>query len=274
MLIEAVVVNHDTSLFAELALRSLVESCAGSVHDVRITVRDNHSTDDRAGSLREVASGVGAAFELTRWPAREAKYNTHGDVLRDFVLDHRDADAHLFVDCDIDFEEPGVVDTMAAELGSTSSWWAVQARFSSLEAVRGEGATRRLNDGGSAVHLAIRGAGHLDAEDLLVGRLRPRCHPGATLVRSSPLLLHVASTLGFGCALNASSDPEIGGFFDTLGLATAVMAVQGFDYGISTASVHHFFNVSYDRDKAAGSVPECLRRLQRFGSSQSGRFAP
>ena len=273
MLIEAVVVNHETSLFAELALRSLVDSCARSAHDVRITVRDNHSTDDRVGPLREVASALGAAFEVTRWPAREAKYNTHGDVLRDFVVDHPDADAYLFVDCDIDFEDAGAVDTMVAELRSMPSWWAVQARFSSLEAVRGEGATRRLNAGGAPVRQAIRGPGYLEAKDLLEGRLQPRCHPGATLVRNSPLLREVARRLGFGCALNASSDPEVGGFFDTLGLATAVMAVHGFDYGISTASVHHFFNVSYDANKAKGRVPECIRRLERF-VDQSGRFAP
>ena len=96
------------------------------------------------------------------------------------------------------------------------------------------------------------------------GTLQPRCHPGATLVRNSATLQRLAASLGFGCAVNLSQDPKVAGFFDTLGLASQVMAVHGFRYEVSTAMVHHFFNVSYNPAKAAPSAVGCRDRLKRF----------
>lgn len=81
-IVYAAIVNHNTSLFAELALRSLVASVGAGDRecDLRITVLDNHSTDD-VESLLAAANEASASFELTRWPAADATFNTHGDVL-------------------------------------------------------------------------------------------------------------------------------------------------------------------------------------------------
>src|SRR5437588_1723189 len=115
--IEAIIVNHNTSLFAELALRSLVASIrAGDPLDrLQITLVDNHSSDDMS-TLLSVIAETGTRFERSRWPASEAEVNTHGDVLRDFVLARPDADYYLFVDSDIDFETDAAVQTMLDEV--------------------------------------------------------------------------------------------------------------------------------------------------------------
>lgn len=116
--VEAVIVNHNTSLFSELALRSLVASeeadpCGAHV---RVTIRDNHSDDQGLDALRAAAVSLGADFEPSRWPAGQGPVNGHGDVLRDFVLDHPDASHFLFLDCDIDVEEAGTLGVMLHDL--------------------------------------------------------------------------------------------------------------------------------------------------------------
>ena len=111
--VEAVIVNHNTSLFSTLALRSLAASAPVSC-DMRITVMDNHSDDADVDDLRSAVDQVGSAFVRSRWPAATGDVNTHGDVLRDLVLSHSAADYFLFVDCDIDFDKPATVDTMPA----------------------------------------------------------------------------------------------------------------------------------------------------------------
>jgi hypothetical protein len=115
--IEACIINHDTSPFAELALRSFSQMHGKSpAHlNVSLTIVDNHSQDDAFADLKDAATEVGVPIVRSRWPAREARCNTHGDVLRDFVLDRREADMFLFIDADVIFDEPGTVWTMAEE---------------------------------------------------------------------------------------------------------------------------------------------------------------
>src|SRR5689334_17713044 len=130
VLVRAVIVNHNTSLFSELALRSLLGSHASDrAIDLDVTVADNHSSDPHVSQLRAACDELGSRFELSRWPVDGSTVNTHGDVLRDFVLAHPDADHFLFVDCDIDFEEAGAVTTMLEDLDADDTLWCVQARF-------------------------------------------------------------------------------------------------------------------------------------------------
>lgn len=50
-LVRAVIVNHNTSLFSELALRSLAAtSTTSSTVELRTTVLDNHSDDEHVGA--------------------------------------------------------------------------------------------------------------------------------------------------------------------------------------------------------------------------------
>jgi hypothetical protein len=92
--IEACIVNHETSPFAELALRSFAHMHRRPPADltVSLTIVDNHSQDEGFGDLETAAAEIGVPIVRSRWPAREARCNTHGDVLRDFVLDHRETD--------------------------------------------------------------------------------------------------------------------------------------------------------------------------------------
>jgi len=99
--IEACIVNHNCSQFSELALRSLVATNRGA--GVHVSVVDNHSTDPGVDALREATDALGARFVLARWPAESARVNSHGEVLRDFVLDHSGAEFYLFVDADVVF---------------------------------------------------------------------------------------------------------------------------------------------------------------------------
>src|SRR2546425_12064280 len=103
-MIEAVIVNHNTSAFAELCLRSLRASEDRAV-GMRVTVADNDSDDDGVGALRDAAAECGARFERSRWPYSESTVNTHGDVLRDFVLGSPDALYYLFLDADVVFTQ-------------------------------------------------------------------------------------------------------------------------------------------------------------------------
>ena len=266
MPIEACIFNHNTSPFAELALRSLFATEQDSLP--RVTVSDNHSTDDGLVDLRTAADELGATFIHSRWPAEEANLNTHGDAIRDFVLSKRDAEYFLLVDADIVFTQAGTIATMRGELDDRSDAWAVQAAFHWAEEHRGSGAS--LNIGHDAERTMTLRNGRVQTY-----RGKPRCHPGCTLIRNSAGFLRVAETIGFSCAEVVSGDPDVGGFHDTMGLASHAMATQGLSYFLSAARVVHYFNVSYDENTAltAEKLDDCRRRLASLRDNPTGPIA-
>src|SRR5919198_3155546 len=110
--IAAVAVNHNTSPYTELMLRSLFATHA-SVDSLclSLNVLDNGSEDDSA-PLRTYAASVGVPV-LPSGFTTHAKHNTHGVVLRRFVLDHPDSTHYLFLDTDTCFSQPEAITTMA-----------------------------------------------------------------------------------------------------------------------------------------------------------------
>lgn len=159
---------------------------------------------------------------------------------------------------------------MIDDLDADTSLWAVQARFRTAEARRPDG-TLDVNAGGTPVELDVRVRSRAWNDVYPVdGQIRSRCHPGATLVRNTPTIRRLADSIGFSTAAIVSADPAVGGFFDTFGLATAVMATNGFSYGLSTATVHHYFCVSYDEGKRVPSAVDCRQRLQRISRTRGG----
>src|SRR5512145_1844933 len=107
--IEAVSVNHNTSCYMELMLRSLyAHHPAGS--DLSLTVLDNASTDDTA-ELLAYAESQRIPF-LQSGFSTETKNNSHGEVLSKFVLDHPDCTHYLFLDPDICFLEDNSIGRM------------------------------------------------------------------------------------------------------------------------------------------------------------------
>ena len=145
--IEAVIVNHDTSPFSELCLRTLRARNRDLDRDLAVTVVDNHSTDDGLEELVAAVHELGATFERSRLPLQTATVNAHGDVLRDFVRTHPNADHYLFLDADIAFVEPDTVATMRTELDADPTLWAVQARFSWSEHHRRTGSSLDMGAG-------------------------------------------------------------------------------------------------------------------------------
>ena len=184
--VEAVVVNHNTSLFAELALRSLAACHAGSPDAcvLRVTVRDNHSSDNGLEDLKDAALALDVPLELSAWPATGAAVNTHGDVLRDFLLEHGEADYFPFVDADIDFDEPSTVAVMLEEISADAGLWAVQARVRWLEENRGKGASLNIWTGRPVDLKVATSVTGWDQVQQIRGQIRPRVHPGCTLVRN------------------------------------------------------------------------------------------
>jgi GT2 family glycosyltransferase len=265
--VHAAIVNHNTSRFSELALRSLVASQTEGHADLTVTVLDNASTDAGLGALEEAAAAVGAGFERTRWPAASTTVNTHGDVLRDFVLARPESEYFLFVDCDIDFEAPGVVDLMVTDIASDEALWAVQARFRWTEEHNGDGTSLDIW-AGKPISLRVgRTVEQYDNSDTIEGTIAARCHPGCTLIGNSQAFRRVADIVGFSCAVRLSQDSSHAAFFDTLGLASAAMQAAGYRYGLSRAVVHHFFNASYDDQHVKAREADLEQRLARFEAS-------
>jgi hypothetical protein len=271
VLVRAVIANHNTSLFSELALRSLLRSHESDRDDIELetTVVDNHSSDARLPVLRALCADVGVAFETSRWPADDFTLNTHGDVLRDFVLADAGADHFLFVDADIDFEEEGSVSVLVDDIDADEQLWAVQARFRWSEGNTGKNSSLDIW-AGRPIDLKVgRSIDRWDDADGFKGAIQRRCHPGATLVRNTQLFRRVADVVGFACAVRMSGDPQYAGFFDTFGLASAAMEAAGYRYGLSHTTVHHFFMASYDKEHVAAREADARNRLRRFESASA-----
>src|SRR6185436_20247198 len=111
--IQAVVVNHNTSRYTELMLRSLFARHSSDL-DLSITVFDNKSQDDR-NTLEAYTREKGipllpSGFEL------KTDFNSHGELLQRFVLEHPDCAYYLFLDTDTCFIENETLSTMLQEL--------------------------------------------------------------------------------------------------------------------------------------------------------------
>lgn len=85
--IQAVVVNHNTSKYTELMLRSLFARHSLDL-DLSIVVLDNGSQDDRTG-LEAYAEAKGIPI-IPSGLELKTKWNSHGEILRKFVLEHPD----------------------------------------------------------------------------------------------------------------------------------------------------------------------------------------
>lgn len=252
------IVNHNTSKYAELALRSLLLTHTPPVSNpaLKITVLDNWSNDEGLAELKAAAEQFRVSFVNTRWPRHATTLNTHGDALRDHVLANRDASYYLFIDADVAVTDKGVVWRMINEIEQAKDAWAIQAQYD-------RGGTMNLDAG-----VEQRFEVHVDDWPVLRfnGSYGPRCHPAFTLVRNSPHFLRTVESIGLGAGVILSHDAELGGFYDTFGLASAAMKVCGFRYSLSSVRVRHFGNVSYEPSvpkayEAQNMLVNCRRGL-------------
>lgn len=214
--IQAVVVNHNTSQYTELMLRSLFARHPDSL-DLSVTVFDNGSQDDRV-MLEEYTRDKGVSFLPSGFPLKTA-FNSHGEILQRFVLEHPDCVYYLFLDADICFLENDTINTMIQEVENDSSAFGIAPRLSS----NGEGEISR---------------------EYWKKVYHSRLHPCCALVKNTTLFRQVVETIGFSCVKYLWASREE--YLDTFQLMTMVMKTHSFRPMLSSKMVLHFFSVSYD----------------------------
>jgi hypothetical protein len=228
-LIAAVCVNHNTSLYVELMLRSLLVSHPSLKElGVELTILDNESEDDRS-TLLAAAAGAGVPIAPSGFTTH-TQHNSHGEVLRRFVLERPAATHYLFLDADAVFSEPDTLGTMVRELDAApDDVYAIGARMAYPWSPGQEV---------PAEHFA----------NLYERRLHPFC----ALFRNTPVFRAVAEHVGFHCYRSLWAERDQ--YLDTNELMTIVMRTHGMRHLRSSAMVGHFFAVSY-----AGHSEDTLR---------------
>jgi hypothetical protein len=247
--IKAVIVNHDTSLFAELALRSLFARNR-SIEGLEVEIRDNGSKDDMS-ELWAYAEEKGIPIVRTPWET-DTSVNSHGETLKDFALSNPEVPYLLFLDADAMFCQDDTLETMLAELDGASDAFAVSGRMS----WDGE---REIPPGavwdGRTMHMAF--VTSMEGPPAWPGEAEPcriaptimgRCHPFCALVRNTPPFQSAARELGFSGAVSISNGDSKS--WDTFGLATSAMRTHGLRHIVSSKLVYHFCCVTYERGPA------------------------
>lgn len=238
--IEAVVVNHNTSSFTELCLRSLFATHLETL-DIAVTVMDNQSQDDTS-ALRAYTADQTIPFVQTGFTT-ESVNNTHGEVLRAFVLSHPDPQYYLLLDTDICFLQTDTLLTMQNELDADPNLFAMQPRMTvnGIDELPGSGWQINI---GSPIDLQASIAGQ--PTETFHGLLQPRCHPGCALIKNSPAFRRVVEHIGFSTAWLFGETLPMRGFYDTFALLCLVMKTHELGYALSTTLVQHLFSVSYN----------------------------
>jgi hypothetical protein len=216
--INAVTVNHNTSLYLELMLRSLFNRHPSGLN-LNLTIYDNDSTDDMTG-VKEYASRKGIPIKQSGFNT-ETENNSHGEVLRRFALDNPDCTHYLFLDSDVCFLEDQTLNVMLDELENNSDAFGISPRMS-------------WNGVEEMPKQVIE-----DNSDIYHARLHPCC----ALVKNTQLFRNVVEEIGFSCVKYLWADGDE--YFDTFKLMTRVMKTHGLKHIMSSKMVLHFFCVSY-----------------------------
>jgi hypothetical protein len=216
--IEAVTVNHNTSPYMELMLRSLFAHHPG-VLNLSLTVLDNASTDDMT-ELKAYVKSIGLSIEQTGYTTN-TKNNSHGEILGKFVLDHPDCTHYLFLDTDVCFLEENTIGALLTELEERDDVFGIGPRMSW--------------DGVEEIPQNAR----KDNPDICDARLHPCC----ALVKNTRLFRLVVEEIGLSTARYLRAEDEE--ILDTFKLMTKVMKTHGLKHVISSHMVLHFFCVSY-----------------------------
>lgn len=215
--IEAAVVNHNTSSYVELTLRSLFARHSSDL-DISITVFDNASVDD-VTSLRAYAENMGVPI-VQSGLTTETQNNSHGEILRRFVLEHPNCTHYLFLDADACFVQDDTIDVMLEELEACDDVFCIGARMA---------------DWGGVQELA---------EEYQEKVYYCRLHPFCALVKNTSVFRRIVDEIGLSCVKYLWAKDEE--YLDTFELVTRVMRTHGLRHTLSSKMVIHFFSVSYD----------------------------
>lgn len=243
-MIAAVSVNHNTSRYMELMLRSFFVQHSNDV-PLSLTIFDNASTDDIT-DLMTFATQVNVAVAPSGYTTT-TNNNSHGEILRHFVQTHPNCTHYLFLDADVCFVEPNTIPTMLSELERTPSAFGIGPRLSW--------------DGTNEIPAAVRHAN----PDICDARLHPCC----ALIRNTPIFQRVVDLVGFSCVryLWAHTDE----YLDTFKLMTRVMQTYELTHIFSSALVQHFFAVSYEWDTEEIVQHKAQMRDQRLAELRTQR---
>jgi hypothetical protein len=233
--IAAVAVNHNTSLYMELMLRSFFATHGGDL-DCSITVYDNASSDDVA-PLREYADANQVLIKQTGY-GTQTKNNSHGEILRRFVLETPDCTHYLFLDADVYFLTRSTIESMLDELSRDATAFGIGPRMSSDGIVEIPQELRERNP---------------DIQDA-------RLHPCCALVKNTPLFRAVVEEVGLFAVKNLWAERDE--YLDTFKLMTRVMRTHGLTHRIASTMVAHFFSVSYAWDTEEVRQSKARRRDQ------------
>ena len=151
----------------------------------------------------------------------ETENNSHGEILRKFVLEHPNCTHYLFLDTDVCFLEDQTLHTMLSELEEHPNLFGIGPRMSWDGVVEIPADARQANP------------------DICDARLHPCC----ALVKNTPLFRSIVTEIGLSSVQYLWAErTEI---LDTFKLMTKVMRTHGLRHTLSETMVLHFFCVSY-----------------------------
>lgn len=261
--IAAVTVNHNTSEYTELMLRSLFAK-HGDLDNLSITVMDNNSTDNTK-PLEAYLQSKKIPLIKTKWTPTTPG-NSHGENLRDFVISSPNHDYILFLDPDVVFVQDETLKTMLQELKRQDNAWAVQARISYDGINEYEGGSlakggqkRYQNIAIADTFEEVQAGQQLEATPLpvtMAGGMEVCC----CLIKNTQAFQLTASEIGFSCAHFEESGGGMA--YDIMGLATRVMKTHSLDYMLSSKMIMHFGCVSYIPD--ATKTERCQQLLGKL----------
>ena len=218
--IKAVTVNHNTSAYLELMVRSLfARHPHGSGLSFSLSIYDNNSQDDLT-DLKVYTESQGIPIIQSGFTT-ETQNNSHGEVLRQFVMENPDPTHYLFLDSDVCFLDDLTLHTMLIELENAPDAFGIGPRMSW--------------DGIDEIPQSAMD----DNPDIRDARLHPCC----ALVKNTSLFRMVVEEIGLSSAKYLWANAEE--ILDTFKLMTRVMKTHGLRHTISSKMILHFFCVSY-----------------------------
>lgn len=221
-IITAVSVNHNTSAYMELMLRSF-----DAMHPVspinNWVLYDNQSTDD-IQPLQDYATQRGTPLAQSGFSITTA-YNSHGHLLQRGILNHPHSDYYVLLDADVVFLQHHTIQRLHAELLNHPQAWAVGVAPSW--------------DGISPIPDDVR----QQNPDICDARLHPCC----AIIRNTPIIRRAVELFGFQTI--DYHHPHQAEYFDTAKLLTRVLSTHGLYHHVSAdILVKHFFCTSYEWD--------------------------
>jgi len=249
-----VTVNHNTSHFVELMLRTLF--LTNDLRGIRfeMTVLDNQSDDVPRDELRAYLADQHVAFVQTGFDTSIAG-EKHGAAFANFIRHHPQCTHYLFLDVDMWFIEPNTISTMVAELtnSAASTTFANQAHIQGYYAgriIEGRDGIPGTGDSVEQPPSTVTFWGRAYTQVVV-----PRCSPVCSLIANSPLFRRVVETVGLTPTYRFGIGEAF--FYDTFSLMTQVMGTHNQRFIVSSKTINHFTQATYMPEHRAPKDRDC-----------------